>query len=152
MTAFPSWYYDDRQQVGVDFEDVAQVAAYDRDQGSNVTEEQVLLQRLNIQPGARVVDLGAGTASFAIAAAQAGAFVYVVDVSRSMLAYAAQRAAALGVSTIEFHHGGFLTYEHAAAPVDAIITRFALHHLPDFWKTVAFQRMAAMLREGGILY
>jgi len=49
-------------------------------------------------------------------------------------------------------HGGFLTYEHTAAPVDAIITRFALHHLPDFWKMVAFQRIAAMLREGGILY
>jgi putative AdoMet-dependent methyltransferase len=152
MMTFPAWYYNDRQQVGVDFEDVAQVATYDRNQGSNAAEEQALLQRLGIQPGAHVIDLGAGTGSFAIEAAKAGVFVHVVDVSRSMLAYTAQKATAHGVHTIEFHHGGFLTYEHAAAPADAIITRFALHHLPDFWKMVAFQRMASMLKPGGIFY
>lgn len=152
MTTFPAWYYDDRQQVGVDFEDTTRVANYDRDQGSNAAEEQALLQRLDIQPGARIIDLGAGTGSFAIEAAKAGAAVYVVDVSHSMLAYTAQKASTLGISNIEFHHGGFLTYEHHVAPVDAIITRFALHHLPDFWKMVAFQRMATMLKSGGLLY
>src|SRR5689334_7538189 len=131
MTTLPSWYYDDRQQIGVDFENTTQVATYDRDQGSNVVEEEALLHRLSIRAGSRVIDLGAGTGSFAIEAAKAGAYVYVVDVSRSMLAYTAQKAAAANLSAIEFHHGGFLTYEHQAGMVDAIITRFALHHLPD---------------------
>ena len=53
---------------------------------------------------------------------------------------------------IEFHHQGFLTYEHASGTADAIATSFALHHLPDFWKGVAVQRMAAMLRPGGRMY
>jgi ubiquinone/menaquinone biosynthesis C-methylase UbiE len=152
MTTLPSWYYDDRQQIGVDFENTTQVATYDRNQGSNVAEEEALLQRLAIHAGSRVIDLGAGTGSFAIEAAKAGAYVYVVDVSRSMLAYTAQKAAAAHLRTIEFHHGGFLTYEHQATQVDSIITRFALHHLPDFWKMVAFQRMATMLKPDGILY
>src|SRR5579884_131575 len=152
MTTFPRWYYDDRQQIGVDFENVAQVATYDRDQGSNPAEEQALLQRLGLAAGARVIDLGAGTGSFAIEAARAGLHVYVVDVSHSMLSYTQQKARHAGITNIEFHHGGFLTYEHTATPVDAIITRFALHHLPDFWKMVAFQRMAAMLKPGGTLY
>jgi ubiquinone/menaquinone biosynthesis C-methylase UbiE len=152
MTTQPLWYYDDRQQIGVDFENIAQVATYDRDQGSNAAEEEALLHRLALRAGSRVIDLGAGTGSFAIEAAKAGAYVYVVDVSRSMLAYTAQKASTAHLNTIEFHHGGFLTYEHQAAPVDAIITRFALHHLPDFWKMVAFQRMVAMLKHDGILY
>ncbi|GHO96963.1 class I SAM-dependent methyltransferase [Reticulibacter mediterranei] len=152
MSTLPSWYYDDRQQIGVDFENTTQVATYDRDQGSNTAEEQALLHRLAIGAGSHVIDLGAGTGSFAIAAAKAGAYVYVVDVSRSMLTYTIQKATAAHLAPIEFHHGGFLTYEHRAAPVDAIITRFALHHLPDFWKMVAFQRMAAMLKPGGIFY
>jgi putative AdoMet-dependent methyltransferase len=152
MTTLPSWYYDDRQQIGMDFENTTQVATYDRNQGSNVAEEAALLHRLAIHAGSHVIDLGAGTGSFAIEAAKAGAYVYVVDVSRSMLTYTTQKATAAHLASIEFHHGGFLTYEHRAAPVDAIITRFALHHLPDFWKMVAFQRMAAMLKPGGILY
>lgn len=29
-TALPAWFYDEMQQVGVDFEDQVKVAAYDR--------------------------------------------------------------------------------------------------------------------------
>ena len=36
--------------------------------------------------------------------------------------------------------------------MDRVVTRFALHHLPDFWKQVALVRMAAMLRPGGQLF
>ena len=47
---------------------------------------------------------------------------------------------------------GIPTYEHKEAPVDAIITVVALHHIPDFWKAVAFKRMYDMLKPGGKLY
>jgi SAM-dependent methyltransferase len=46
---------------------------------------------------------------------------------------------------------GFLGYEHRGAPADVVYTRNALHHLPDFWKAVALERIALMLRPGGIL-
>jgi hypothetical protein len=42
--------------------------------------------------------------------------------------------------------------EHNAATVDFVITQAALHHLTDFWKMVACQRMAMMLKNNGILY
>ena len=32
------------------------------------------------------------------------------------------------------------------------MTRFALHHLPDFWKQVALLRIAEMLRDNGTLF
>jgi hypothetical protein len=37
------------------------------------------------------------------------------------------------------------------APVDFVYTRNALHHLPDFWKGIALNRMAGVLEPGGIL-
>ena len=47
--------------------------------------------------------------------------------------------------------GGFLSYEHAGLPADAVYTRNALHHLPDFWKALALTRIAAFMRGGGVL-
>jgi hypothetical protein len=35
--------------------------------------------------------------------------------------------------------------------VDAIVTQIALHHLPDFWKQIALNRMAEMIIDGGKL-
>jgi putative AdoMet-dependent methyltransferase len=41
---------------------------------------------------------------------------------------------------------------HVEQPVDAIVTTFAFHHLPDFWKGIALKRLNRMLKEGGQLY
>jgi SAM-dependent methyltransferase len=35
--------------------------------------------------------------------------------------------------------------------LDAVYSRFALHHLPDFWKAIALSRIAGVLRPGGVL-
>jgi SAM-dependent methyltransferase len=53
------------------------------------------------------------------------------------------------VSNVEFIQGGFLTYHHKGAPLDAVVTQIALHHLPDFWKQIALMRMSGMLKDGG---
>lgn len=151
---YPTWFYNEFQQVGVDFAEVAQVIAYDRNQSSSgVAAKQKLVTQLGISSGDTVIDFGCGTGTFTVQAALAGAKVYAVDVSQTMLDYARRKAETAGVSeSIEFHHGGFLTYEHEAAPVDFIVTQSAFHHLPDFWKTVALLRMVAMLRTGGLFY
>jgi hypothetical protein len=46
---------------------------------------------------------------------------------------------------------GFLTYEHVGAPADFIYSRYALHHLPDFWKAVVLSRLRGLLSAGGVL-
>ncbi len=55
---------------------------------------------------------------------------------------------ARGIEAVE---GGFLTYEHGEGQVDLVHSRHALHHLPDFWKAVALDRVARMLKPGGAL-
>lgn len=150
----PAWFYNEFQQIGTDFEDPSVVAAYDRNQRSSTVEaEQALVEQLGITAGDTVIDLGCGTGTFAIQAALTGATVHAVDVSQTMLAYAKQKATAAGMTDrIQFHHQGFLTYEHTAAPADFVVTQAALHHLPDFWKMIALLKIAAMLREDGVFY
>jgi hypothetical protein len=41
-------------------------------------------------------------------------------------------------------------YEHGGDPPDLVYSRYALHHLPDFWKMFALQRIRHMLRPGGL--
>ncbi|WP_199314043.1 hypothetical protein [Leptolyngbya sp. FACHB-671] len=70
MTDHPAWYYNDIQQAGTDFEDMTQVATYDRNQtSSSVEEEQQLVTQLGISTGQTVIDFGCGTGTFAIQAA-----------------------------------------------------------------------------------
>jgi hypothetical protein len=49
MTLLPGWFYNELQQIGVDFGDTAQVEAFDRNQKSSTPDaERSLIQRLGI--------------------------------------------------------------------------------------------------------
>jgi ubiquinone/menaquinone biosynthesis C-methylase UbiE len=153
MTSFPNWYFDESKMTGVDFEDTAQVEVYDRNQtASTPDQEQALVNRLGISAKHVVVDFGAGTGNFAIQAALAGADVHAVDISRTMLAYAQNKAQKAGVGNIQFHKAGFLSYDHPDQSADFVVTKNALHILPDFWKMTAFLRLATMLKSNGVFY
>ena len=146
------WHYDDLRQVGLDFEDSAEVEAYERNQRTNAAQDRVLLDQLGIGAEHVVIDIGCGTGAFALEAARRCRTVYAVDVSAGMLAFARKRAAGHGLSNIEFRHGGFLSYVHDGPPADIIVTKYAFHHLPDFWKGIALVRMNGMLRTAGRLF
>ena len=155
MIQQPAWQFDELSQVGVDYADPAEVAAYEerhrrfRDLDG---ENRRLIERLGLSGHETLIDIGSGTGLFILAAAPHCAKIHAVDVSEAMLAFAQGRAKEAGVANIAFHRGGFLTYEHAGEPADVIVTAAALHHLPDFWKQVGLNRLAAMLKPGGRLY
>ena len=146
------WVYDEMRQVGVDFENPEQVAQYDSKQGSDREAERQLVERLSILPGQVVVDLGCGTGSFAREAARAGARVRAIDVSRTMLETLRDAAVREGLSDLQVEHAGFLSFEASPNSLDVVVSRFALHHLPDFWKQVALLRLHDGIRPGGCLY
>lgn len=98
-----------------------------------------------------VIDLGAGTGQFTLAAGQRCSRVIAVDVSPVMLDRLRQNVRDSGLTNVECVLAGYLTYDHRGVPADLIYSRYALHHLPDFWKAVALSRMAGMLRHGGAL-
>lgn len=145
-----TWTFDEYSPVGVDLGSPEAVAAFDRNQGTDASKDDALLERLGVGAGSRYVDLACGTGSLVCAAARRDADAHGVDVSTEMLAFAERRASAEGVRA-HWHHAGFLDYRHAE-PADAVTCRAALHQLPDFWKQRALLRIAEQLRPGGLLY
>ena len=97
------------------------------------------------------MDLGAGAGQFALAAARRFGHVTAVDVSPAMLTVLRERSAAAGLANLDCVRAGFLSYQHPGPPADGVYTRNALHQLPDFWKALALDRIAQMLRPGGVL-
>lgn len=146
------WMIDERAHAGAEHLDRGFVAGFDRKQGfPDPAEDLQALHDHGVRSTATIVDLGAGTGRFALAASAEFARVVAVDVSPAMLELLRNRAAKAGHANLECVQAGFLTYEHTGASADAVYTRHALHQLPDFWKAIALTRIAGMLRPGGIL-
>jgi SAM-dependent methyltransferase len=149
----PRWFPDELARAGAEHLDPAYAARYDRKTGphSDPAEEVAHLRRLGLGEKHTLVDLGAGTGALALAAAGICRRVVAVDVSPAMLAVAREEADRCGVRNVEFVAEGFLSYEHRGDAADFVYSRNALHHLPDFWKGIALERIAGFLRPGGIL-
>lgn len=69
-----------------------------------------------------------------------------------MLTYAQHKAQKAGMTNIQFIQAGFLSYSHSGDRADIVVTKNALHTLPDFWKMVALLKIAALLKPSGIFY
>ena len=146
---------DELAYAGPEHLDPAYVASYDRkagydDRRDDVEEDLAALAAHGVDRTATVVDLGAGTGPFAIAAAPRFRRVVAVDVSPAMGDLLRERAAR-AEGDLEVVRAGFMSYEHEGPPADAVVTRNALHQLPDFWKAMALDRIGRMLRPGGVL-
>jgi SAM-dependent methyltransferase len=147
-----SWLFDERAHAGDEHLDPAYVAAYDRKAQADPRADLAHLRALGLDEASTLVDFGAGTGTFALAAAPLCRRVVAVDVSAPMLERLRERAGADKVANIETVQSGFLTYRHAGEPADFAHSRNALHHLPDFWKGMALHRLAAALRPGGTFF
>jgi ubiquinone/menaquinone biosynthesis C-methylase UbiE len=147
----PTWFVDELDYAGRENLDAGHVARYDAKEDASAASEVALLEHLGLTRESRVVEFGAGTGQFTVHVAPACAQVIAVDVSPPMLHQLHAKIDALRLSNVEVVRAGFLTYEHGGRPADFIYSRFALHHLPDFWKAVALSRLRRMVRPGGVL-
>lgn len=145
-----TWIPDELAYAGRENRDPAHAARYDQKMDAEAKRELAELLPLGIGRDSTVVDLGAGTGQFAMEAASAVKRVIAVDVSEVMLGRLRAKLEESGVANVECVRAGFLTYEHTGEPADLVYSRFALHHLPDFWQAIALDRVAGMLRPGGI--
>lgn len=144
-----SWYPDEQAYAGPEHLDGGYVVAYDRKAQFDPAADISVLLEVGMDENSIVIDLGAGTGTFAFAAAPFCREVIAVDVSAAMVELLRRRVHEGGITNVRVVQAGFLSYEHQGDLVDVIFTRNALHQLPDFWKVEALKRMASLLRPGG---
>lgn len=141
------WYYNERRQIGLDS---AVASIYDRHDDSDI-RARAALAMLGVQRGWRLADIGCGNGVLACEAALMGAEVDAIDISPAMLALAKIQASDRKVA-IRTQSAGLLSFAYQPDTYDLIVSEFALHHLPDFWKAVALSRIYAALKPGANFY
>lgn len=151
----PEWYYNEIP-AGIDYLNPEIAREYNKEHQKfrNFEDEtEAIVQMLGITPEDTVLDFGCGTGGIALNLAKYCKKVIGVDISREMLDILEEKAKKQEITNIETHCAGFLTYNHdRSVKVDKIVSMVALHHLPDFWKSVALSNLAEILKTGGKLY
>ncbi len=146
------WQYNELQQIGVDYANCEEVEEYDarmQKLRDIKTEINNLVEATAPTTKSKVLEFGTGTGEFAVALSRLSQKVFAVDVSPVMLEYARKKAKSRKIKNIEFHHAGFLTFNESPEQFDIIFTQLALHHLPDFWKSIALKNIYNLLKKGG---
>jgi 2-polyprenyl-3-methyl-5-hydroxy-6-metoxy-1,4-benzoquinol methylase len=141
------WYYNQRRKIGLDS---AVASLYDGHDDSDLRARTALCS-LGVRPGWRVADIGCGNGVLACEAAMMGAEVDAIDISPAMLALAEIQAKDRKVA-IRTQSAGLLSFAYQPNSYDLIVSEFTLHHLPDFWKSVALSRIFAALKPGANFY
>ncbi len=142
---------DELPSAGRENLDAVHVSRYDGKEDADAYNEVRLLRGLGLDATSTVLDVGAGTGQFTLAVAPVCSRVIACDVSPVMHEAFCRRVGASGYRNVEPVLAGFLTYEHSGRPVDFAYCRYALHHLPDFWKAMALVRLAHVMRPGAVL-
>jgi SAM-dependent methyltransferase len=111
---------------------------------------QRAIDRLDVQPGQRVLDIGCGSGPTTIALARLalpdGQSVGV-DIAPSLVTAARQRAEAAGVTNAQFMVADVQTDDLGETPFDAAFSRFGVMFFAD--PDVAFGRIRQLLRPDG---
>jgi SAM-dependent methyltransferase len=122
--------------------DAAEVARLDGQAATIAAATGVLLRAAGIGGAMHVLELGTGLGHVAFQVAELlenGGGVLAVDQSADLLEVAERRRASLGLVNVRFVEGDARTFI-AEDPVDAIVMRLLLFHLPDAVQVLRHQR------------
>jgi putative AdoMet-dependent methyltransferase len=148
--------FNERKQIGGSFIDPDRARMWDRRSaaiaGDFKERAKQIAGMLNLGQQSVIADLGCGTGQYTLELSHYCRKVYAVDISSTMLDILEEKAKKRKASNIERINSGILEFLSKDMKVDAIVTQTALHHLPDFWKSVAIHKMAGMLNPGGKIF
>jgi SAM-dependent methyltransferase len=120
-----------------DFDKIAQIIAEGGEE---------FIARLQLQPGARVLDVACGTGNLSVPAARAGTVVTGVDIAPNLLATARARAQVEGLQ-IQFEEGDAEALPYQDGSFDEIVTMFGAMFAPQPHLVAA--EFARVCRPGG---
>lgn len=112
------------------------------------TEAQKFVDRLNLKPGMKVLDVACGTGNLSLPAARAGAEVTGVDIAPNLIEQARENAKREGLD-IKFDEGDAEALPYADASFDAVITMFGAMFAPR--PDVVAAELKRVCRPGGVI-
>lgn len=102
-----------------------EIAGYMREAG------EAFAQSLSIKPGMKVLDLGCGDGNTALPIARLGAEVTGIDIARNLVEAGRRRAAAAGLSNVQFQEGDASNLQGVADhSFDLVVTMFGAMFAP----------------------
>ena len=110
------------------------------------------VSNLNLQAGAKVLDVGCGTGASALPAAQTVGkygFVVGIDLASRLLERARAKALAAGLDNVEFRRADMTALEYPNGSFDAVVSVFSIFFVPDMDGLV--RELWRMVRPGGKL-
>jgi SAM-dependent methyltransferase len=113
---------------------------------------RLAMDRLDPQPGSKVLDLGCGTGPTAVELAHrvgGSGSVVGVDIAEEMLAAARRRAAEQGLDNVTFVHADVQGQDLGSSDFDGAFSRFGVMFFSD--PVAAFTNVRRALRPGGRL-
>jgi ubiquinone/menaquinone biosynthesis C-methylase UbiE len=138
---------------GIDFPRIYDLVVLLLARGREERYREAVLDLVGILPGDRLLDIGCGADTQAIAAwrrVQPGGSVTGVDISEKMLA-AARRKAGLAGLDLGFHRADAAVLPFAEASFDVVSFSTVLHMIPDDRRRLSLREAARVLRPGGRL-
>ena len=120
--------------------------------GREAALRREIVARAALRPGERVLDIGCGTGTLAIAAAetQPACEVLGIDPASAMVARAREKARATGV-TARFEVGAIEKLPADDASFDVVLSSLMLHHVPEESRVEGLREVRRVLRPGGRL-
>ncbi|MBW3620493.1 MAG: methyltransferase domain-containing protein [Actinobacteria bacterium] len=108
---------------------------------------QEIVSRLELGPGRRVIDIGAGSGAVAIPAARTGAEVVAIDLAPTMIERLTARARAEGLATLSAEVGDGTALDVGDDRFDVAVSLNGVTVFPDL--TAGLDEMVRVTRPGG---
>ena len=90
-----------------------------------------ILDRVELPPNARILDVAAGSGLLSRALARRAREVVAIDITSAMLERGREAAEREGITNISFVEGAAEALPFEAGTFDLVVTRFSLHHISD---------------------
>lgn len=112
-----------------------------------------LIERADIRPGQRILDVGCGTGTLAlmVKSGQPGAKVTGLDADPQMLKVARDKAAEAGLD-VEFSEGFASELPYPDASFDRVLSTLMIHHLKTADKEALSREIYRVLKPGGQMH
>ena len=109
---------------------------------------EMLVQRLGITKGLKVLDLGSGDGTTALPEAKLGADVLAVDIAQNLVEAGNKRAAAQGLTNVKFQEGDAINLEQLPdKEFDLVVTIFGAMFAPKPFDVA--KEMVRLTKPGG---